>query len=306
MSLLRDIQDGAVDNSTDLPTILRKCKILAARLGNEPFKQWVEHELNGYKSIDDLPDYRILTVTSYGNFAGSFGSGLNNAPIPLGCLPEKYRDHLQHSYLTSPISAYVSLLDGDKEGNPQETWSPDLVARYGSKIYQGMNCISAWKLLPINALFALVDTVRNRILSFVLEIEGEAPDAGEAPPNSQPIPQERVTNIYNTYIAGNAHNVAAGGAEVSQVAQISIQRNDFNSLENFLLSQGVEVTDIKLLEDALTDNSAKAEKNPFGGKVGEWIVKMLGKSAEGALKITTDVASTVLTKAISQFLGLPT
>jgi len=56
----------------------------------------------------------------------------------------------------------------------------------------------------------------------------------------------------------------------------------------------------------LTDNSTKAEENPFGGKVGEWIGKMPGKAAEGAWNVTTDIASTVITRAISQYLGLPT
>jgi hypothetical protein len=52
MSLLREIQNAAVDKNTDVCTLLRQCKILAARLGNEVFKRWVENELNGYDSKD--------------------------------------------------------------------------------------------------------------------------------------------------------------------------------------------------------------------------------------------------------------
>ncbi|MBF0290686.1 MAG: hypothetical protein HQK86_00860 [Nitrospinae bacterium] len=47
MSLLRDIQTAAVAPDTDVATLLRKCKILAVRLGNDDFKAWVDHELNG-------------------------------------------------------------------------------------------------------------------------------------------------------------------------------------------------------------------------------------------------------------------
>ena len=49
MSLLREIQEAAIDGSIDLPTLLRKCKVLAARLGNDDFTDWVDAELNGYK-----------------------------------------------------------------------------------------------------------------------------------------------------------------------------------------------------------------------------------------------------------------
>ena len=62
MSLLREIQSAAVDANVDVTVVLRKCKVLAARLGNEDFKLWVENELNGYKSKDTLPEYRIFQV----------------------------------------------------------------------------------------------------------------------------------------------------------------------------------------------------------------------------------------------------
>ncbi len=75
MSLLRDIQNAAVDPDTDVATLLSKCKILAVRLGSEEFKGWVDHELNGYDRVEDQPEYRILDTESYGHFAGPFGSG---------------------------------------------------------------------------------------------------------------------------------------------------------------------------------------------------------------------------------------
>src|SRR5258706_7481712 len=67
MSLLREIQDAATDQSTNTATLLRKCKILAVRLGNEEFKQWIDNELNGYKTIEELPEYRIIETGSYGD-----------------------------------------------------------------------------------------------------------------------------------------------------------------------------------------------------------------------------------------------
>lgn len=69
MSLLRDIQDAAINSDIDISTVLRQCKVLAVRLGNDNFKKWVDQELNGYNKIDDLPDYRILTVQSKGHFS---------------------------------------------------------------------------------------------------------------------------------------------------------------------------------------------------------------------------------------------
>ena len=90
MTLLQEIQRDAVEGKA-MPLVLRKAKILAARLRHEPFKVWVEHELNGYPSKEAIPAYRILQVHSVATFSGPFGRGLRNVPIPATALPAPYR-----------------------------------------------------------------------------------------------------------------------------------------------------------------------------------------------------------------------
>lgn len=221
MSLLRDIQSAAIDTKTPLTVLLRMCTVLAARLGNLEFKDWVQDELNGYKNKEDLPPYRILLVNSKGNFVGSFQSGLRNADIPLMCVPEAIRERLSHTYLMEPIASLESLVSQTSSGTAQEPWNPDIVARVGENIYQGMNCIQAWKVIPINRIVSVIDTVRTRILNFVVEIESEAPDAGEAPLHSYPVAPEKVHQIFNTFITGNVQNLASGNRDVEQTSNIN-------------------------------------------------------------------------------------
>ena len=219
MSLLRQIQDAAVDSSVELPTLLRKCKILAFRLGNEDFKRWIDNELSGYDEKDDLPEYRILNVNSKGHFSGAFGSGLKNADIPLLCVPEDFRESLGHSYLMQPIAAIASLVSSQSSGTIQEAWNPDWVAHFGRNIYERMVCMQAWKVIPASALVAALDTVRTRVLNFVLEIEAQNPAAVEAMIDEKPVPPEKVQQIFNTYITGTVQNLASGSTNVSQHAK---------------------------------------------------------------------------------------
>jgi hypothetical protein len=170
MSLLRQIQDAAIDSSVDLPTLLRKCKVLAVRLGNDDLKRWIDSELSGYTQKDKLPEYRVLKVNSKGHFSGSFGSGLRNADIPLSCIDKDLRESLGHTYLMQPIAAIASLVKSES-GTLQEPWNPDVVAHFGQKIYEQMHCMQAWKVIPASSLVAALDTVRTRVLNFVLEIE---------------------------------------------------------------------------------------------------------------------------------------
>ncbi len=164
MSLLRDIQDATIDANVDITTVLRKCKLLANRLGHKEFSIWVDQELNGYKTYDLIPDYRIFPVHSKGHFSGPMGSMIKNGDIPLGCIPEKYRDKMKNSYAAQPISAYVSLIKESQQKDFHEPWPPEIVAFIQDKVYEMMNCMQAWKIIPKNVLVGLVDTVRNKIL----------------------------------------------------------------------------------------------------------------------------------------------
>mgnify|MGYP000739353037 CR=1 FL=1 len=218
MSLLREIQNTAIDSNIELASLLRKCKVLAVRLGSTEFKAWVDNELSGYKSQSELPEYRILNVNSKGHFSGAFGSGINYADIPLMCIPEKLRESMSYSYMMEPVASLEALVANSDGIAAQEPWNPDIVVLVGQGIYQGMNCMQAWKVIPITAVIATLDEIRNRILNFVLEIEVEAPDAGEAAANSRPVPTEKINQIFNTYISGTVQNVATGSHSFKQHA----------------------------------------------------------------------------------------
>ncbi len=298
MSLLSDIQSDAVDTRQSVSNVLRKCKILAARLGNNEFNAWVEHELNGYKS-EDLPEYRIINVKSYGHFDGFGGSGLRNAVIPPSTIPKKYRESVTREYLMDPISYYEELMSTKNDDvNFQAQWNADLIAYVGDKIYHGMNCMSAWKMIPRGSIRGLLDTVRNRILSFVIDIEMKAPNAGEAPFDGRPIADETVKQSFNTIIVhGNVTNLASSGDQFI----INIVPNDFDSLKQYLSSLGIGDSDLNELQEAINEDAFLGRQTKFGNKVGIWMVKMMSKAADGTWKIAVSAAGTLLAKALSAY-----
>ncbi len=305
MSLLKEIQADAVDASVDISVVLRKCKVLAARLGNKEFKLWVERELNGYTSREDLPTYRILHVESYGDFFGMSQSGLKNARIPPSCIPEEFRDFVNTSYLVHPIRYYASLIK-TKESSSNVTkspWPADLIATVGSKIIRDMHLGDAWRLIPDGAIVALLDTIRNRILSFVLEIEAEAPDAGEAPPNVRPIADERVNQVFYTYIQGDVANLMAGSQTITYNTKITVVQNDLESLKQYLASLGIGESDLEELDQAIHEDTQSGVKDGLGSKVRAWFGKMISKSGSTAWNVATSAAANILIKALETYYG---
>jgi AbiTii len=268
VSLLREIQNAAVESDSDVASLLRKCKILGARLSNVEFNRWVDNELNGYGDPSQIPDYRKLRVNVAGHFRGAFGSGMDNAPIPPVTLPEELRESLFCSYLTQPISAYVSLIDEETKASAQEQWPQDVLVYYGQKIYQDLNCLSAWKIIPRNALVAIVDTIKTRILNFCLQIEADAPNAGEAPLNSSPIAQEKVTQHFHTNIYGSVQNVATGSTDFTQKANsVSPETSEmFQKLLNEIYKiQGPDLNTTKLAGSVEEMRDSVGQKS-FGAK----------------------------------------
>ena len=81
-------------------------------------------------------------------------------------------------------------------------------------------------MIPVGALVAAIDTIRTRVLNFVLDIEAEAPEAGEAPLNSNPLPQDLVQQIFNTNIYGDVQNLANASPGAQQHATYNAQNSD--------------------------------------------------------------------------------
>ena len=58
--LVIELQKDIIENKIDTISILRKAKLIATKLNLVDFKQWIDHELNGYENYDDIPEYRNI------------------------------------------------------------------------------------------------------------------------------------------------------------------------------------------------------------------------------------------------------
>ena len=223
MGLLREIQDEVIDADRPLASVLRKARVLAAELDNEPLRHWATHELNGYPDEAALPPYRARRpVPVLGNFAGPFGSRVENMPIPQLSVDERLRDGWLFNFaFTEPVAAYEEALRTD-QADLKAPWPAEGLVVARPRVLEAMECMTAWRVVPRGLVVGVVEGVRNRLLEFVLELKREAPEAGDVPASELPLSKDRVTQIVNmTIYAGamtdqsvNVHGVAgniAGG-----------------------------------------------------------------------------------------------
>jgi AbiTii len=305
MQLLDEIVDLAVDDETSLSVLLRKCLVLSHRLKNERLKTWAEKELDGYTNDDALPDYRVTNTNSKGVFFGAFGSKIENQPIPTLMLKERHRALVEIAHFRSPIASYQLGTKGE-EGQWTIPWSPNLVAIYQAKFYEGAYAlVSAWQVVPTTFIAALLDTVRNRILKLALELEEELGSAGD---DLAALPPERIDQTVITNIYGGHVVIAGRVEEVTQADSIVVIKGDLTSLNDALARLGARKREVRALEDALAEDAAAPASPAIGQRTLGWIqsaaIKLARKGGDAALDVAKAEMTAELTKLVSQFLGL--
>jgi hypothetical protein len=296
LTVLEQVRDAAVDRSVPIEDVLRRCLVLAYELDHSGLQDWLDKELNGYPDDDrdNVPDYRRTRGVIHANFLHVYGHQIPNAQVPVSSIPEAYRELFEETRLVQPIGVYEPLIQGAK--NSVITVIPPEIARR-IKLYQDFSCTNAWIEIPVSVAKGLLESVRNKVLRFVLEIRKTNPDAGQ--PKADPVPPERVQQVFNQTIhvhSGTIGNIGSG-AGFSQSATVDVVPNDFGSLERFLISQGLEVRSIHELKAAIEGDSQEGH-----GKIGPRVRGWLKALRESGQIVIADLAW----KGILTFAGLPT
>lgn len=287
MKLLQDIIDSALDETTGLAGLLRKCLVLADDLDNAKLRDWCLLELNGYGKDGELPDYRTGIAESVGAFFGPRGGVLNDQPLSLAVVDEKHRKTLMGADFREGVSE-ISVLAA-ASGELRSAWPAHLVVHYQSSFIRGWVLSRAFKIIPKQWAVGICDTVRTRILQFALELRKATGDA-ESPLDRMTANEveSRVTNII--YGGQNVIGSTVQG-NVALAGQTAILQGDFASLSNSLRSLGVRNAEIADLDGALKEDEG------LGQRVKDWIARVAGSIGGAA---TTQV----LTAAVLAYLGL--
>ena len=248
------------------------------------------------------PNYRIWRLEVFGNFAGPFGSGIRNAPIPLDLLsflPDKSKESYRRYQCRESIAAIEATLGTSKTARVAVS-TGDLAVVIGTKLYQTQNCIQTWAQFEKGRLVEVANSVRNRVLDFALAIGKESPNAGETGINApEKIEPAKVTQIFYTTVLGGAANIV--GAATASPVSFNIGTKDFSSLERVLGEKGVSAEDINELRTALDTDPVPLTHEKFGPKVSSWIGKMVTKSATGGWQIAAGAAGKLLADAITKY-----
>ncbi|MBD2784825.1 abortive phage resistance protein [Xenorhabdus sp. DI] len=296
------LQDMASSSSTDVGELLSRAKMISVKLGLKDISEWIEHELNGYPSIDVLPSYRILKHAPI----KAFNPYIGWIPTQLGNL-ENSNAELYEMLTTVHINNPVSMLtEFSKSDTILHSDLPPFMATLLQKT-SGLDFRVAWCINPAQ-IINVFSNIKSRILDWALLLESKN-ILGEGLLFSSEEKNEAIgMTVNNTNnFHGNVNNAGTIGAgntgDIHQ--QNTITAGDFDSLERQLKDYGVEDNDISELKEIVQNSPNPISSDNFGDKIGGWIGNMIGKAYSGSLKIAGTAAPALLTNAICHYYGIP-
>lgn len=162
--------------------------------------------------------------------------------------------------------------------------------------------MQAWKAVSRNQIEGILDTIRNRLLNFLLELEELIPETNEQIQKDFQIPNERVTQIFNNNIYGD-HTLIAAGYSVTQSVIQQVAKGNLNSLEEALKTMGIEAEDIQSLVDALEKDGEPTQEQGFGEQVLGWIGRMETKMVSEGWEAAKGIAPSMVIDVLTKYLG---
>lgn len=258
-TLLRQIQTEVAEADSDLGAVLRKCKILAARLNSKEFGQWISWELEGYPGDQSIPDYRKLNAQYFANFMNA-GWNAPKQPFLWPALGKGVYEKLNPVEFREGIAKVQALSRGGVVPRPE------LGLLVQGKMFPDLNCVGAWMEIGGNEFQQLLSAVRIRVLDFVLEIEAANPDAGEAAPDTQPVPPEKLQPIIQNIFHSTVGSVAQNSQHFTQTAQLGLSDEDLAKLVGELRAHIAELSlapdDARRVETQLKTIDAQIADEP--------------------------------------------
>ena len=301
MKLVDEIIDLLSSDKPDLNNALFKTKVLLHRLGETEAVSWVNSELNGYPSIDNVPDYRKLNISVHGNLSNGYYYH-NDQPLPVSQLDEKLRKNLQTHNLLPSIAVIESYAKDDK--HLTISIAPELFPALCKNLSDGWFVDRAWGKPSLGSMLQVVTEVRSRLLDFLLELSEKIPEELDASEMKQKSKEIGTADLFNNTVFGDNATIVVGSHNVQSI-QNNVAKNDFESLAAFLRNNKIDETDVQALKTAIDKDIGSPEHNEkkYGSNVRTWVSSMLIKATESVWNVNLGIASSLIANALNAYYG---
>lgn len=159
-------------SQVDLESIMKQLKILLLDLGKDDYIEWINHELQGYPTNEDLPEYRRCGGVLKGSFLNGW-TQCTEISIPLvDDTPDEVRRFTSKVYFTEGISALKQLQSGS--GMITVSMPGDVLPYIQKYSAVSMTCLFSAKVeVSEIAVTRILSIIENKVMDILLLLEKE-------------------------------------------------------------------------------------------------------------------------------------
>lgn len=280
--------------------ILLKAQIVASKLGNADFQEWISNEQNGYPSAKNTPSYRVLGAMVKADISLPQGF-VHNYTIPTGVFKEDFiNESMSSTRVTQSLSEIERLCEGNESVNLAVN-CPAIVYPEVAKHVNG-HVERVWKEISGASYLGIVDSFKSKLLDFFLDLDKQV-NAGV---NFSKIEgQKHISQIMNNYyISAGVVNTGSG----------TINTGDISDIHNTQYINDVEQQGkIKELLERLILEADKIDNPDLKQAVGvvveecektSWAKGTLRMAFNAILGIATGITANQLTPIVTEALSL--
>lgn len=303
---------SAIIIDTSLTTILLKCQLLSHKINSQILLDWVNHELNGYSDNDEIPQYRLLTVSEiYASFMNSYGQ-ITTRTIPFGLdIAEPFATQLYHGYLHNSVAeleAFEAKCKNETNFNLKlklhGSFYPVLEDCFGGDPHKIQD---AWQIFAGQNISGVLASIKNKLLEFVCEL-GKAHECDFI---TSDIMQTKTIQIFNNTIQSlntgpgtinnNGNNIAMGDNATitlseSQKAQLTEIWEQINNIKSRFEDDSQEIAEY--LFELKNEIDTKITCPSAIRKTLRAIKTIVNKAGEYAIEKGIDQCITVLSQSM--------
>lgn len=280
--------------------ILLKAQIVASKLGNADFQEWISNEQNGYPSAKNTPSYRVLGAMVKADISLPQGF-VHNYTIPTGVFKEDFiNESMSSTRVTQSLSEIERLCEGNESVNLAVN-CPAIVYPEVAKHVNG-NVERVWKEVSGASFLGIVDSFKSKLLAFFLDLDKKI-NAGVDFLKIEG--QNQIGQIMNNY------NISAG---VVNTGSGTINTGDISDIHNTQCINDLELQEkIGELVDQLVTEADKIDNPDLKQAVGvvveecektSWAKGTLRMAFNAILGIATGITANQLTPIVTEALSL--
>ncbi|MBS1519820.1 MAG: hypothetical protein JST50_02395 [Bacteroidetes bacterium] len=263
--MIKSLIDEIAYDKITLTQALTRAKVLAFKIENITFQEWLKKELEGYETDVNLPTYRRINCVPVATVGDRIGRTQT--------IPVNFKDWKEAEQLLSNtnISMGIPALEENYLLLKSENCTMDLpkeivqdMREPFQRVNPGLRLITVGQELNKLQLKNIIELTKQKLIDTLLQLNKEFPDLDDDFKTDR-TKSDKIQNIVtnNIYGSNNPVNVAAGH---------NVDQKDFtfNSSINYseLEKLGVQKQEIEELKTIVDDH--KNDKSGLKSKVLKW------------------------------------